>query len=87
MIVHLVNEVESESGWGSRIDEQHLFPTKELALEFVKSYNQEYNSSPVVPDYYIIQEYKGEVSVNAQQFEAKRYKGKRVVMPENWEYT
>ena len=40
MKVFLVNEIESEAGWGSKIDEQHIFPTADLAKEFVKAYNE-----------------------------------------------
>ena len=34
MKVFLVNEIESEAGWGSKIDEQHIFPTADLTKKY-----------------------------------------------------
>ena len=33
MRVFLVHEIESERGWGPRIEDRYLFPTEEKALE------------------------------------------------------
>lgn len=45
---------ESERGWGAKVDGYSgPFETLEEAKTFVKNYNEEYNSEPVVPDWYI----------------------------------
>lgn len=60
--VYRVNIIESERGWGSKIDETKYFDNEQESLDFVKSYNDEYNSSGSVPDWYMIAEYCGRVS-------------------------
>jgi hypothetical protein len=86
MKVFLVDEIEFEAGWGARREDQYLFPSEELAIEFAESYNREHNSKLVNPEWYMRQDYIGEVDVNETQFEAKKYKGNRVVMPKNWTF-
>ena len=54
-----VDIIESESGWGSKIDEVKFFDTEEEAKAFVKEYNEKYNSSPVVPGWYMVAQYVG----------------------------
>ncbi len=54
---YTVNIIESERGWGSKIDEVIHFPTAEEADQYVKDYNTKYNP-PVkslndVPDWYM----------------------------------
>jgi len=44
--------IESERGWGMKIDEIKTFPTKEKALAFIKKYNS-YNTEPTAPDWYM----------------------------------
>jgi len=44
--------IESERGWGQRIDETRFFDTKEEAVEFVKDFNS-HNTDDVVPDWYM----------------------------------
>ena len=85
MKVYLVNEIESEAGWGSKIDEQHIFPTADLAKEFVKAYNNKFNNEASAPSIYWRQDYIGEVSVNETQFNKFKYKGTLVVMPK-WDF-
>lgn len=51
--------IESEAGWGSKVDEILEFPTREEAKEFVESYNRKHNPGmyerPVkVPDWYMM---------------------------------
>jgi hypothetical protein len=52
--------IESEAGWGQKIDEVKKFASKQEALTFVKEYNDKYNSEPEVPDWYMVAEYGGE---------------------------
>ena len=44
--------IESERGWGSKIDEMKYFDTLEEAEAFCKHYNQ-FNTDLVVPDWYM----------------------------------
>lgn len=44
--------IESERGWGQRVDEVRHFDSKKEADDFVKDYNKENNLS-VVPDWYM----------------------------------
>lgn len=48
-----VDIVESERGWGSKIDETKLFDNKEEADKFVYTYNTKYNTAAVAPDWYM----------------------------------
>lgn len=45
--------IESESGWGQRVDETKEFDSKEEAEKFVKEYNEKYNSKKEVPIWYM----------------------------------
>jgi hypothetical protein len=45
--------IESERGWGQKIDEIKEFPTREKALAFAQDYNKKHNNLPYVPDWYI----------------------------------
>lgn len=45
--------IESERGWGQKIDETKEFKTKEEAEKFVTDYNKKYNNKPEVPDWYM----------------------------------
>lgn len=45
--------IESERGWGSRLDETKEFPTEEEAITFADTYNKTYNNQSEVPDWYI----------------------------------
>jgi len=56
---YAVNMIESERGWGSKIDEVKYFDTEEEARKFEVEYNLKHNSSSVVPDWYIIADYVG----------------------------
>jgi hypothetical protein len=44
--------IESERGWGQKIDEEKEFDTLELANAFIKEYNSK-NTETVVPDWYM----------------------------------
>jgi len=50
--VWVVKIIESERGWGQRIDEEREFESYENAVQFVKEYNKD-NNEPTVPDWYM----------------------------------
>ena len=50
--VWAVDIIESERGWGSKVDETKLFDSKESADAFVKEYNKD-NTAAVAPDWYM----------------------------------
>jgi len=46
--------IESESGWGQRIDEVKEFTSVKAARKFSEAYNRKYNPpKDVVPDWYM----------------------------------
>lgn len=45
--------IESERGWGQRVDEVKEFDTKAERDAFITSFNKT-NNAPVVPDWYMI---------------------------------
>ncbi len=47
-----VDIIESERGWGQKIDDTLYFDEEKDAKEFVKLYNQD-NDKPEVPDWYM----------------------------------
>lgn len=47
-----VEIIESEQGWGQRVDEVKEFPTVEEAEAFIEKYNSR-NDKPTVPDWYM----------------------------------
>ena len=57
--IYIVVMIESEAGYGSKIDEELYFKSEALALRYVKEYNKKYNNSPTVPSWYILAEYYG----------------------------
>lgn len=44
--------IESERGWGQKVEEERMFPSLETAEAFVKDYNKD-NNLPEVPDWYM----------------------------------
>jgi hypothetical protein len=50
-----VNIIESERGWGSKIDEVRKFDTQEEANKFITQFNS-HNDKPNVPDWYMYAE-------------------------------
>lgn len=53
--------IESERGWGSKVDEEKYFDNEEEAKRYVKEYNEKWNSSDIVPDWYMVAEFVGRV--------------------------
>jgi hypothetical protein len=47
-----INIIESERGWGQKINETLYFDTEEEALEYQKKYNSR-NTSLTTPEWYI----------------------------------
>lgn len=85
MLVHVVEEIESEAGWGTRVEDRYYFPTKALAEEFCKAYSLKYNTDNTTPSWYMYQEYCGTQDVTEEKFNKHCYKGKLVTMP-NWKF-
>lgn len=56
-----VDIVEYERGWGSKIDETLYFDNESEAREYAKEYNNKYNTSNTVPDWYMVAQYFGKV--------------------------
>ncbi len=48
-----VHIIESEAGWGQRVDETLEFPDKETAQTYVDEYNAKYNTEDTVPSWYM----------------------------------
>lgn len=49
-----VHIIESERGWGQKVDEVKEFPTREDAENFCRAYNREHNPPmPEAPDWYM----------------------------------
>lgn len=55
-----VNIIESERGWGQKIDEVKYFDNEVEAKSFVREFNSK-NDKPYVPDWYMYAEYCGKV--------------------------
>ncbi len=47
-----VEIIESERGWGQRVDEVKYFSNKDEATKFCNDYNKE-NDKSIVPDWYM----------------------------------
>jgi hypothetical protein len=60
MKTHKVLIIESERGWGQRIDDIELFETKQEALDFCEKFNSK-NIETTVPDWYMRADYVGQV--------------------------
>jgi hypothetical protein len=56
--VHLVHIIESERGWGQKIEDVKEFNSKTEAEEFITEYNS-VNDKPTVPDWYMMAKYAG----------------------------
>ena len=54
----LVDIIESERGWGQRLDETKEFDTLEEAQAYVKEYNS-HNDKEEVPDWYMRAQLRG----------------------------
>lgn len=52
---YLVDIMEYERGWGSRLDETKSFDSKTEAEAYIKEFNSK-NTETVVPDWYMVAE-------------------------------
>jgi len=57
-----VDIIESERGWGQKIDETIYFDNEDEARQYATEYNLKYNNLDYVPDWYMRAEYVGKVS-------------------------
>lgn len=58
--VYRVDIIESERGWGQKIDEVKYFDNEPEAKAFVEEYNAQNPDGPA-PDWYMQAEYRGRV--------------------------
>lgn len=56
-----VDIIESEAGWGSKVDETIYFDNEAEARKYVKEYNEKYNPPGPTPDWYMVAQYVGSV--------------------------
>jgi hypothetical protein len=56
-----VDIIESERGWGSKIDETIYFDNEAEARQYAIDYNLKWNTATEVPDWYMRAEYAGAV--------------------------
>lgn len=56
-----VDIIESERGWGSKVDETIYFDNEAEARQYAIDYNRKYNNLDYVPDWYMRAEYVGAV--------------------------
>lgn len=59
--MYRVDIVESERGWGSKIDESIYFDNEHEAHAYVQEYNDKHNPPGPVPDWYMIAQFVGKV--------------------------
>ena len=53
--------IESERGWGQKVDETIYYDNEAEAKQFVKDYNEKYNPPGPAPDWYMMAHYEGRV--------------------------
>jgi hypothetical protein len=56
-----VDMIESERGWGQKLDETLYFDNEAEARQYAKDYNLKHNNKDYVPDWYIRADYVGKV--------------------------
>jgi hypothetical protein len=56
-----VDIIESERGWGQKVDESIYFDNEAEARQYAIDYNRKYNNLDYVPDWYMRAEYVGAV--------------------------
>jgi hypothetical protein len=58
--IYKVEIIESERGWGQKVDEVKYFDSEESARQFCRQYNSR-NNQDVAPDWYMRADYAGKV--------------------------
>ena len=56
-----VNIIESEAGWGSKIDDTIYFDNEAEARQYAIDYNKKWNTATTTPSWYMVAEYAGAV--------------------------
>ena len=56
-----VDIIESERGWGQKLDETIYFDNEAEARQYAIDYNNKYNTAAVAPDWYMRADYVGQV--------------------------
>jgi hypothetical protein len=56
-----VDIIESERGWGSKIDETIYFDNEAEARQYAIDYNNKHNNLDSAPDWYVRADYAGRV--------------------------
>jgi len=59
--LHKVEIIESEAGWGQKVDEVLYFATEAEARNYARNYNLRWNTADTVPDLYMAAHYVGTV--------------------------
>lgn len=59
--MYRVDIIESESGWGSNIEETIYFDNKAEAQAYVEEYNAKHNPPGPTPSWYMLAQYVGKV--------------------------
>lgn len=59
--MYRVDIIESEAGWGQKIDESIYFDNESEARAYVEEYNKKYNPPGPTPAWYMIAQYVGKV--------------------------
>ena len=78
MKVFKVDEVEHDPSFPDfdlRLDDYYYFETEEKALLFILLYNKKYNVSLDKEKWYMMPVYKGEVAVDEEEYNKRKYKG------------
>lgn len=52
-MIGIVHMIESEAGWGQRLDDVKTFDTVEEAEKFCRDYNRKHNPPGPTPDWYL----------------------------------
>jgi hypothetical protein len=60
-VSYRVDIIESERGWGQKLDESIYFDNADEALQYAEEYNRKHNNLDYVPDWYMRAEYVGAV--------------------------
>ena len=54
--------IESERGWGQKVDEVLYFDNESEARQYAIDYNNKWNTATEVPDWYMRADYAGKIS-------------------------
>jgi hypothetical protein len=58
-VAYRVDIIESERGWGQKVDETIYFDNEAEAKEYVRAYNLQHNTADSAPDWYMRADYVG----------------------------